>query len=496
MNLFLELRRNNRLANKRHPMYEKSRFATFWIYLGVIFWGGYLILIGTLLALGLNDAAVEPYHILNSGLIFVLMIDFLLRLVFQKTPSQEVKPYILLPVRRNKLIDFLLICSGLNGFNFFWLLMFIPFAILSVAKFYGLWGVFTYCAGIWLLVLLNNYWYLLCRTLLSECIWWVFLPIAVYGGLLLGMFLPEDSPVFDWFRDLGEGFITSNALTFVGIAAGITLLWFIDRSVIRRIIYNELNKTEDTTAQVKTLSEYKFLDRYGRIGEYIRLELKMMLRNKICRNSLISTTCLVLFFAIIIGFTDIYNNRMSDFLVLYNYGIFALLFLNTLMSYEGNYIDGLMSRRESIYALLLAKYGIYSVALLIPFVLMLPGVLLGNIRLLQSVSWMIITAGMVYFGSFMICPYNNSTLNLNVKMSSRDMGTGMQHLMGFLNLAVPYIMFLLLTLLGGEYMARWVLIIIGVGFIATYRLWIRYVYNRFMQRRYKNMEGFRSSRQK
>ena len=32
MNLFLELRRHGRLADKRHPMYEKSRFARFWMY--------------------------------------------------------------------------------------------------------------------------------------------------------------------------------------------------------------------------------------------------------------------------------------------------------------------------------------------------------------------------------------------------------------------------------------------------------------------------------
>ncbi len=52
---------------------------------------------------------------------------------------------------------------------------------------------------------------------------------------------------------------------------------------MQKLVYNELNKTEDTTVQVKTVSEYKFLDRYGEIGEYIRLELKLLLRNKVCR---------------------------------------------------------------------------------------------------------------------------------------------------------------------------------------------------------------------
>ena len=40
-----------------------------------------------------------------------------------------------------------------------------------------------------------------------------------------------------------------------------------------------------------------------------------------------------------------------------------------------------------------------------------------------------------------------------------------------------------------------VLLVIGLGFILTSRIWLKNVYNRFMKRRYKNMEGFRDSRQ-
>jgi hypothetical protein len=39
-----------------------------------------------------------------------------------------------------------------------------------------------------------------------------------------------------------------------------------------------------------------------------------------------------------------------------------------------------------------------------------------------------------------------------------------------------------------------ILIIIGLGFIATHNLWIKNIYKRFMKRRYKNMEEFRASR--
>ena len=495
MNLFLELRRHARLADKRHPMYEKSRFTRFWMYFMAVFWAGYLIFIGTTFALGLADAPTEPYHILNSGLAFVLAVDFLMRFPFQRTPTQEVKPYLLLPVRRNRLIDFLLIRSGLSGFNFIWLFMFLPFALLTVTKFYGLWGVLTYCVGIWLLMMLNNYWYLLCRTLLGERIWWVLLPLAVYGGLGVGMFLPDDSPVFDWFLELGEGFITGNALVFLGVLLAIALMWLIDSRVIRRLIYSELNKTEDTTVEVKKLSEYKFLDRYGMTGEYMRLELKLMLRNKVCRKSLISIVIVIFLFSAMISFWDVYQIR--DFWVMYNYVIVSLLAFSTLMGYEGNYMDGLMTRRESLFALLRAKYVLYNLVLLLPFLLMLAGVVTGKLSLLQILGWGLFTAGVVNFGFFQLAVYNNRTVDLNAKMTSRNnAGTGLQQLASFGAFALPWVVYLPLQVFFDSTVAYWGLIVLGLAFILTSRLWIGNVYRRLMQRRYQNMEGFRDSRQR
>lgn len=497
MNLFLELRRHGKLAEKRHPMYEKSKFGKFWMYFMSVFWAGYLIFFGTTFAFAFDGGAKEAYHVMNSGLIFILALDFLLRLPFLKTPTQEVKPYLLLPIKRSRLIDFLLLRSGLNSFNLLWLFLFVPFAIITVTKFYGIGGILTYCIGIWLLIVFNNYWYLLCRTLMDERIWWVLLPIAVYGGIAAALFIPDNSPLFGFFIDLGEGFITGNILTFICVLVAITLMWFINRSIMQKLVYNELNKTEDTTVQVKTVSEYKFLDRYGEIGEYIRLELKLLLRNKVCRKSLYSVTAIVLIFSLTISFSDIYDGGSRDFFVLYNYIIFGILFLSPLMSYEGNYIDGLMSRKESIYSLLRAKYILYSIALIIPFVLMIPGMVTGRVSVLGCIAWIAFVPGAVYFCLFQLAVYNNKTLDLNAKMTGRqNVGTGLQNLISGAAFGVPLLLFFVLNATVGKEITPWILLVIGILFIATSRWWLRNVYHRFMKRRYKNMEGFHDSRQK
>jgi hypothetical protein len=136
--LFNDLRRHGKLAAQRHPMYEKNKFGKVLMYFMTAFWAGYFIVIGTGLAYALRDGfpGMEPYHILNQALLAVLVIDFLMRFPLQKTATQEVKPYLLLPVKKSRVLDFLLLRSGLSSFNLIWLFLFVPFAILTVTRFF------------------------------------------------------------------------------------------------------------------------------------------------------------------------------------------------------------------------------------------------------------------------------------------------------------------------------------------------------------------------
>ncbi len=79
MMLFNELRKHGKLAAKRHPMYDKNRFGKYLMIAMSIFWAGYLVFFGMTFAFALDTESMEPYHLLNSGLIFVLAIDFIMR---------------------------------------------------------------------------------------------------------------------------------------------------------------------------------------------------------------------------------------------------------------------------------------------------------------------------------------------------------------------------------------------------------------------------------
>ena len=260
------------------------------------------------------------------------------------------------------------------------------------------------------------------------------------------------------------------------------------------MIYNEIAKKEDT--KIKRVSEYKFLDKYGEVGEYIRLEIKLITRNKTVKTQFRMGIIVMLGFSCALAFTDVYDGTgMKSFICLYNYAVLPIMTLGQVMCFEGNYIDGLMSRKESIFNLLRAKYYLTSLIIVVPFIVMILPISEGKITLLTAIAYLIFVMGFVFFMLLQLAVYNTRTLPLNANlMKSNKSSNWIQGLVTSFAFFLPFMIDMTLTALFSTVVANIILIVIGFGFIATHNLWIKNIYKRFMKRRYKNMEEFRASR--
>lgn len=496
MFLYKIIKKNQKLAAKRNPAFDTNRFAKFLMYFMAVYWAAILLLLGVTLPPMFSELIpnMEPYHIMNQGFVYVMLVDFLIRFMGQPAVAQELKPYLLMPVKKNRLIDTFLIQSGLSGFNFIWFFTYVPFAFLTIIRFYGFGGMFLYLIGIWLLFVLNNYWYLLCKMLMSEKAVWYLLPVAVYGALGCAEFLLEDLPVSRFTMDLGEGFIQGNPLSFLFVIAVIIILFVLNREIQKKLLYDEISHVKDT--KMKRVSEYKFLDKYGDVGEYIRLELKLIMRNKTVKTQFRMAFIIMIAFSMVIAFTDVYDGTgMLAFICAYNYALLPIMTLGQVMTFEGNYIDGLMSRKESIFNLLRAKYYLTTIIIVIPFLFMLFPVAKGKITLLMAFAYLIFTVGVVFFLLLQLAVYNTRTLPLNTTiMKSNKSSTTAQMIIMGLAMTLPLILDSLLNVIFSETVAYIILTVIGLAFIVTHNKWIKNIYDRFMKRRYENMEAFRSSR--
>lgn len=496
LQLYKELRRHWKLADRRHPMFDQNRFAKMFIYGMVIFWAAYMIFIGTLLPFAFMGLfpSMEPYHILHQGAVYLLALDFLVRFSFQKPPVQEIKPYQLLPVPRQRLLDCYLLRTATDSYNLFWYFLLVPFAFLSLFRYFGFVGVAGFLLGWWLLVLLNSYWYLICRTLINEKIGYIALPIAFY--LLWGVveYLPDGHILSQFSMNFCEGFFLWSPFTFGVTIAAIALMAGLLRWLQGHFIYKELGKTEDES--LKSVSEYKFLDRFGDVGEYLRLEIKLTTRNKMVRTQFILGVVLMTVFSLLLSFTEVYDNDfMTAFIGIYSFVVLGVMTLTRIMSVEGNYLDGLMSRKESILSLLRAKYLFNVVMLVVPFVLMIPTFATGKITLLMAAAYASMTAGPIFCMLFQLAVYNKKTLPLNTKLVGKNSGGNfLQSLLSSVAIFLPIVIDALACGFMGKTQGLLFQLIFGLLFVVASPWWLRHIYNRFMARRYENMAGFRDSR--
>ena len=496
LSLFRELRHLRKVAAKRHPMYDQNKFAKYFMGFAVALWLVYLVMFGFLFIPMFRDIypSMEPYHIFNKGMIYLMMADFVMRFTMTKQPVQEIKPFVLLPVGKSRVLRSYLLMNGLSGYNLIWMFMLVPFGFGTLFRYFGFVGVLGFLVGYWLLILANNYWFMVCRTLMNQHILYLLVPIAVYALLLVGLLVPETNYIGNFCLELGEGFFLWEWQAYLGIIAAIVLMFYLSHTLQKHVVYKELSKTE-VVKKLKKVQEYKFLDRFGEVGEYMRLEIKLLTRNKVPRAQFYMGFAIMLMFSALLAFTDVYDGDfMRYFITVYNFAVLGVLVLSQTMSYEGNYLDGLMSRKESILNLLRAKYYVQCALLFVPLIIMILPITEGKISLLCALACFFLTSGFTFWTLMQLAVYNKHTLDLNTKVTGKNSGgTFFQSMIIMAGFFLPVIILQVLTSLCSENTALLIILGIGLAFTLTHPLWMRNIYKRFMKRRYENMEGFRCS---
>jgi hypothetical protein len=111
----------------------------------------------------------------------------------------------------------------------------------------------------------------------------------------------------------------------------------------------------------------------------------------------------------------------------------------------------------------------------------------------MNIGYLFFTVGVLYPILFQMAVYNKDTLPLNQKITGKQ-GNATQQIVSMLVLFLPIGIERLSVILLGETWGYIFLICLGGIGIATHKIWLRNIYQRFMARRYVNMEGFRASR--
>jgi hypothetical protein len=262
-----------------------------------------------------------------------------------------------------------------------------------------------------------------------------------------------------------------------------------------RFVSEEVSRQEKNVDKPIHVSNYSFLNRFGQMGEYLKLEMKSIFRNKAIRTRVISSLSLIIILSAINAYTDMYGKAMNVFWCYYCFSLYGVTTLVKIMGPEGNYIDLLLTHRENILKLLHSKYYFHCAILIVPFIIMLPAVIEVKFSILMMFAYMFISSGLLYFLLFQLAIYNKQTLPLDQKMTGKgNIENGIQLVVELVGMFLPIALSTMLSLIFGDTIAFTVILVIGVIFTLLHPLWLRNIYNRMMKRKYENLEGFRASR--
>ena len=476
----------------RSPIWAKNLLANVFLGFVGLMLMVYAIMAGVAIAFKLDDffPGQDPVELINGALLYYFFFEFLLRFFLQNVPVLSIQPYLHLPIKKSQFLNFMLRKSQVSVFNLLALFLFTPTAILKVAKEYGALTGLLWLTMIIGMVFTIHFLGILFKKKLND------LP-----NLLLGMVvLVAGLGALDYFQVISFSSVSKQLFGAVldqPVFAAIPLLLWV---VLYRLNYVYLAKNtypeEISTKKnkAKVSGDFTFLKRFGRIGELIGLELKLILRHKRPRNSLVMSGLLLfygLFFYTQDGFQEL--NGMFLFAGVFVTGSFFINHGQFLLSWESGYFDFIMTRRSNIRQYFEAKYYLFVAACTIAFVASLGYAYFGVEIILFNLAAYLFNIGIGIPFVMRIAMYSPKKIALNKGAAFNYEGVGAaQFLIALPVLGLPYVFYGPLAAFGyGNYGLLLVALIGLVGFLLRNKT-IDYLTSSFTKNRHKIAAGFRA----
>lgn len=433
-----------------------------------------------------NDAIT----FLNSILVYYFFGEFIIRYFVQSLPALDVQPFFHLPIRRGKIANFLLGLSLIHVTNILVFLLFSSFAFSSVAHKYGIQQAGIWLLSLWFISLILHY-VLVISKLTSGKIGWKLLFIVVICGLIAG------ADYFDWiklsvlaerfFNTILQGYQVTGAL-FVTI---IFLHYIAYRTIQKRFYPEELKVQGD---QFSHSANFSFLQNFGQTGTWIKIELKMIFRNKRTREVVFMST-MFLFQELILCYV------MTD----HDYGIFLFLgiactglFMGNYgqyaFSWQGDHFDFTLTQPTSLRSYVESKCWLLATITVLWFTLTVPLVYFGWEILLINLAGTLYNVGINTFVVMNMAMLDTTKLSLRGGGALNYEGAGAaQWLIGIPFLFGPIIIYAAFSLMGYKELGVAAVGLIGLTGIILHRELIGFTYKRFAERRYTIASSFRKA---
>ncbi|WP_462317452.1 DUF5687 family protein [Marinilabilia sp.] len=453
----------------------------------------------SLLILGFNiPALLQEYfpgqnviRAFNQNLWFYFIFSAILRQLFQQIPIVNSIPLLVLPFKKKKIAQHLVNKSFFHIINFLPLLFLLPFTFGPVLEEYELANTLGWLINLIGLTLVDH----LIGIWLKRFSFYKEKMSAIILGLGVGLFALSFFniiPLSNWVGQYFQAVLIYPALSVVPFLL-VVLLYRFNLNEIARGLY--LDSRLIPAEKDVNIHAFSWTDKFGSIGKYISLELKMITRNKRIRTAFMSVIFILFYGFFIYGNPSMANGDFSlIFIGILITGSFSISYGQFTPAWHSKYFPFLMTRDFGLKNMLKTQYFLFMASTLIAFIFSTvyliygPKVLFFNF--LSALFNIGITSHIVlWMGSF-------STKPIDLSQSSffNYQGTGASvWIMSLIIILGPILYYGLLSMLLEDVWCYLVFGLTGVGGIVFHESIMNRILIRYKKNKHRMLYSYRQT---
>ncbi|MDC6404156.1 MULTISPECIES: DUF5687 family protein [Maribacter] len=427
----------------------------------------------------------SPMWTLSQYLIYWVLIELFLRYFMQKLPVMDIKPFLITPVRKSSIAHYILGRSAASVYNLLALFFFVPLCIVLLVQGYAALNVFLWLVSMMAIVLAINYLNLLINK--SN------VALSILAAILVISYALDYFGIFSVKEVFGPVFhaLYAYPITVLVPLVLMVVMYYINFNYLKDKLYLDA-KLRAKKAQANT-SDLAWTKRFGDLGTFLQLDLKMIWRNKRTKSQ-VWISLLFVFYGLIFYTQEIYANMMpmKAFLGVFMTGIFLSNFGQFIPAWDSSYYSMMMSQNIPLRKYLESKALLISVSVIFMFLLTIPYVYFGWETLAINFGCALYNLGVnipviLFFGSF-----NKKRIELDQSPFGNMQGTSAnQFLIMVPVLIVPILIFSLFYYLFSVTVGVIVLCVLGLIGLVLKNTLMNTVTEQYRKKKYGMIAGFK-----
>ncbi len=433
----------------------------------------------------------DPVFIFNGFLLAYFGIDLIVRHLMQALPTIQIKPLLVINIRRSRIIRYLLGRSLFNFFNILPLFFLVPVCITLVAPAKGTTPAILWLFSLIVLIISNHY--------LSTWLKWKFNESSygfyVFVSVIAAIFAIDYFGLAD-FQKLFASYlqmVIEKPVSILFILALPPVFYILNSRYLKSNLYLNLM---DSGKKDEKIRDFSWLNNLGEYGKFIALDLRLIWRNKRPRSQAIMTL-IFLSYGLLIYHPNGHHEIPDHMFVLGGLFLtsgFSISYGQFFPAWHSRYFPFLMTQNMRMKQYLHSFYILNVVICGLFYLLSLPYAFMHEKIIYTHLAMLLYNLGVNIYLIFFFGLFSKKAVNLEGSAMFNYQGVGVsQWLMGFPLFAGPILLFSLLKWTAGAAIAFACLGGLGLIGILLQPVLINYFAKAYLNKKHQLIKNYKNS---